>query len=298
MGPAEIVFVGMWPLRWLRPLAALTTLALALLVWTEDADARAEDGTSLGPSGFAVAASAASAASAAPHLPLARKSPLALLDGPPAHPGSLGGLFNRPNMRGGFASGFFGAGLLGLLFGDGLLGGLGGGASYVGLLVQLALVAMLGRVMWVAWRNRDEAPRTGLSPRQLADAYEHSRGDLRPDTGMPSFEDLQIADADYEDFDRVLQGIHGAVGRDDREGLRALVTPDMMGYFAKHQALDAVSGSALGKDDLANAWSEGDTDYATVALRAPSAQRIRGPEMWTFVRTSGHGWQLSAIQRG
>ena len=64
--------------------------------------------------------------------------------------------------------------------------------------------------------------------------------------------------------------------------------------------------------DLSEAWSEGDREYATVAMRYRSVDimRDRGSneivkgspeptettEIWTFVRPLGGRWQLSAIQ--
>ena len=64
--------------------------------------------------------------------------------------------------------------------------------------------------------------------------------------------------------------------------------------------------------DLAEAWREGSTDYATVAdriaLKDSMVERASGriveggersevTELWTFMRASGGGWLLSAIQR-
>ena len=65
--------------------------------------------------------------------------------------------------------------------------------------------------------------------------------------------------------------------------------------------------------DLAEAWREGDADYATVAMRfslvdktfdrnngqmiAGSDQPTEVTEVWTFVRHRGGNWELSAIQQ-
>jgi predicted lipid-binding transport protein (Tim44 family) len=99
--------------------------------------------------------------------------------------GSLSGLFNRGGLLGGFAAGFLGCGLLGMLFGRGLLGGLGSAPSYIGLFVQLALVATLGWLIWTRWRGGDAADIAALSPRQLADPYLRSRDDLRARVDAP-----------------------------------------------------------------------------------------------------------------
>jgi hypothetical protein len=160
--------------RWLRSLATLAVLVLGLLAWSEDSDARAEGGSSLaalGPLGF---------------------SRLAELDDPlpanatqPTYPGgSLGGLFNRPGLIGGFAAGFLGAGVVGLLFGHGMIGELTGFPAVVGLLFQLTLLGMLGRLIWSWWRLDSTASVPDLSPRQLADAYERSRNEALPDIDL------------------------------------------------------------------------------------------------------------------
>ena len=65
--------------------------------------------------------------------------------------------------------------------------------------------------------------------------------------------------------------------------------------------------------DLAESWREGETDYATVAMRfaltdktvdrntgaivAGSEQPGEVTEVWTFARRPGGTWELSAIQQ-
>jgi len=98
----------------------------------------------------------------------------------PAYPaGSLGDLFSRPGLIGGFAAGFLGAGVLGLLFGHGVIGELSGVPSILGLLFQFALLVALGWLIWAWWRA-DKSAAAELSLRQLADAYERDR-----DAGLP-----------------------------------------------------------------------------------------------------------------
>jgi hypothetical protein len=92
--------------------------------------------------------------------------------------GSLTGLFQSGGWLGGFAAGFLGSGFLGLLFGRGLIGELGSIPSYFGLAFQLALLAMLCRLIWTRWRGGDGAGTGTLSPRQLAAPYLRSRDDL------------------------------------------------------------------------------------------------------------------------
>ncbi len=166
------------PARWLPSLAALAALALALLIWTEKADARFAGGLS-----FAGAAGAAAAvASAAFDGDIAFDySLLPVAAQPPYRGGSLGGLFNRGDLIGGFAAGFLGSGVIGLLFGHGVVGELSGVAAVLGLLFQLALLVMLVRLIWTWWHDDAGDAFAELSPRQLADAYGHSRRQVLPD---------------------------------------------------------------------------------------------------------------------
>jgi predicted lipid-binding transport protein (Tim44 family) len=98
----------------------------------------------------------------------------------------------------------------------------------------------------------------------------------------------------------------------------------MASYFAEQIADNARQGIVnqmsdvrLVKGDLAEAWSEPDADYATVALRfslidvtrerqsgrivaGDPANSVEATEIWTFRRLPGsgsNGWQLSAIQQ-
>jgi hypothetical protein len=181
--------------RWLRSVAALAALALGLLLWNDGADARFHEGLGFadGAAGTALPPSAAWLAA----------DNLAALGGwimPPAvaqptYPGgSLVGLFNRPGLIGGFAAGFLGAGVLGLLFGHGVVGELNSGVAVLGLGFQLALIVMLLRLIWTWWNIDQADAHTGLSPRQLADAYGRSRNEVLPDIDPVTNVDTAIAE--------------------------------------------------------------------------------------------------------
>ena len=157
-------------LRWLQTVARFVALTAALLVGADEADARVVGGLNV-TSPAALARTGLVAADGG----VIRRAALAQL---PPSGGSLSDLFRRGGLLGGFAAGFLGSGLLGLLFGRGLFGGLGGVPSYLGLLFQLALVVMLCRLIWSRWHRVDFAGIAGLSPRQLADPYLRSRDDV------------------------------------------------------------------------------------------------------------------------
>jgi hypothetical protein len=95
--------------------------------------------------------------------------------------GSLGGLFSRPGVVGGFSAGFLGAGVLGIVFGHGLTSELTGVASFLGLIFQITLIVMLARLFWTWWRVDKTAALNDMSPRQLADAYGRLRNEAVPD---------------------------------------------------------------------------------------------------------------------
>ena len=178
-------------MQWLRSLAAFAAMAVALLLWAEDADARLEGGPSVGSSTEGtllappVATPIVSVMAANDHVTAAQ---------PPYPGGSLGGLFNRPGLLAGFAAGFLGSGVLGLLFGHGLVGELGSVASVLGLVFQLALIALLCRLIWTWWSGRNAPAFAGLSPRQLADPYLRSRHEFLPDIEAPPGADDVAAD--------------------------------------------------------------------------------------------------------
>ncbi len=131
---------------------------------------------------------------------------------------------------------------------------------------------------------------------------------------------LEIAPADYEAFERLLSEIQAAWSNEDVARLHTLATPEMVSYFSKdleknraRNQVNKVSGTKLLQGDLAEAWREGDTDFASVAMRfsmidqtvdrasgrlvAGSEQPTEATEVWTFLRPRSANWELSAIQQ-
>lgn len=160
--------------RWLRPLAAIFVLSFGLLLWNDEADARlVREGR------FADADRAIGLIQPALGTHEQEASPC---NAQPTYPaGSLGGLFSRPGLIGGFAAGLLGAGIFGLLFGHGLLGELSGVPSILGLIFQFVLLLALGWLIGMWWRADKTGAVAQLSPRQLADAYGRARNEVLPD---------------------------------------------------------------------------------------------------------------------
>jgi len=236
-------------------------------------------------------------------------------------PGLFGSYFNRPGLFGGLLGGFLGAGLLGLLLGHGLFGGLGGIASVFGLLLQLLLVFFVARLIWAWWQRRN-APAYAGGPmlRTTAPGYAGLGGGFGNPGGVAG-DPITIGQADYDAFERLLGEIQAAYSAEDLDALRRRATPEMASYFADDLADNAsrgvvnrVSDVKLLQGDLAEAWREGDAEYATVAMRfalkdvyvdRASGRVVEGDpdhpteatELWTFRRSRGGAWLLSAIQQ-
>ncbi len=205
------------PVPWLRPLTLLAALLLSLVFSAEGADARLKSEWKFGGSLFGGSLAGGSLvggslAGGLMSLPAASAwfGGGSSFEGPisaeiqsevlpmAAQPvgGSLGELFGRRGLVGGFAAGFLGAGLLGVLFGHGIYGELNGIVSVVGLVFQLALIAMLGRLIWSWWRGDPASYYADLSPRQLADAYGRAHHEALPDIASPTSADASFGDAD------------------------------------------------------------------------------------------------------
>lgn len=230
-----------------------------------------------------------------------------------------GGFFNRPGtgLLGGLAAGFLGAGLFGMLFGGGLFSGLGGFSSILGLLLQIGLIVFVIRLAMSWWHRRQQpAYAGGAGGMGGTQSNFSSMGFGMGSNGAP----LQIQPADYEAFERLLVDIQTAYSNEDMGKLRTLVTPEMATFFNEDMQqnrqrgqVNKVSGTKLLQGDLAEAWREGDTDYASVAMRfsivdryvdvasgrliSGSDQPVEVTEVWTFVRPRGSNWELSAIQQ-
>jgi predicted lipid-binding transport protein (Tim44 family) len=223
-------------------------------------------------------------------------------------------------MLGGLAAGFLGAGLLGMLFGGGLFGGLGGLSSIFGLLLQIGLIVIVVRLAMSWWQRRHETASAyagGTAGPAGPSGFRSAAGGFGLGSGSAP---LEILPADYEAFERLLSDIQAAWSNEDVTKLHTLATPEMVSYFTKdleanraRNVVNKVSGTRLLQGDLAEAWREGDTDFASVAMRFSmvdktvdrttgrlvdgSEQPSEATEVWTFLRPRGANWELSAIQQ-
>jgi predicted lipid-binding transport protein (Tim44 family) len=315
----------------IRALAVVLSVALPLAIAVSAADARVGGGGSSGSRGsrtYSAPPSTTTAPGAAQPMNRTFTQPGSPGMGAPAAAGaaSKGGFFNRPGMGmlGGLAAGFLGAGLLGMLFGGGLFSGLGGLSSIIGLLLQVGLIIIVVRLAMSWWQRRHtpaSAYATGPAP-----AAEGPGGQTSFRSGLGGFglgssqPPLEIQPADYEAFERLLGEIQAAWSNEDVAKLHTLATPEMVSYFSKdleankaNNDVNKVTDVKLLQGDLAEAWREGETDFASVAMRfslvdktlerttgrlvSGSETPIEATEVWTFARRRGADWELSAIQQ-
>jgi predicted lipid-binding transport protein (Tim44 family) len=239
------------------------------------------------------------------------------------------GAMARPSLFGGFGGallgGFLFSGLFGMLFGFGF-GGFGG---FLALLVQVVLI---GLVISFFMRRRQQPAMAGTgsgnSYRYEAPNMGGGYGTSRPAGNAQRSsasqragrrDEVGISDRDLSVFEQRLGQLQDAYSREDYAALRKISTPEVMGYLAEELGENASKGlrnevydvRLLG-GDISEAWREGGTDYATVAMRYESRDvtRNRGTgeivagddrvtettEVWTFTRRNGGAWLVSAIQ--
>ena len=300
-----------------RFLFAIAAIVACLLI-AADAHARAGGGSSGGSRGSRTF-SAPPATQTAPNAAAPMQRTLAQ----PGKSNTVGQAAQRPGLfggglLGGLAAGFLGAGLFGLLFGHGLFGGMAGFASFIGLILQIALVVIVARLLFVWWQRRN-APAPAYAAAHPATGHSFSGLGGMLGGNAPAADAPTIDKSDYDEFEGLLGEVQTAYSDENLTALRAKVTPEMLSYFSEQLAENASRGLAnkvtdvrLEQGDLAEAWNEGGVDYATVAMRFALTDRMverasgrtveggvpgEATELWTFMRARGGGWLLSAIQQ-
>ena len=321
---------------------------LALMVTASVAEARAGRGGGLGSRGTRTySAPPPTATAPTQSAPLQRSTtqpgvaqPNAVqpgLAGRPAaaqRPGLFGGGFGTALM-----GGLLGAGLFGLLSGSGLFGGLSGLGSILGLLLQVGLIVGLVALAMRFFRRRQEPAMAGASP--MGNGLNRSAlggglggglgglggglgglgGKAAPAAPATPVDEIDIQPGDFEAFERTLVDVQAAYSNEDLNALRRLATPEVVAFMAEDLASTAAEGHVnrlsdvkLLQGDLAEAWREGDVDYATVAMRfslidttldRETNKIVEGhaevpteaTELWTFRRSKGGKWMLSAVQQ-
>jgi len=261
--------------------------------------------------------------------------------GTPGYAGYQPGYANRGFSGGGFLGGLVAGGLIGGLMGHGWGGGWGGygyhggwgggfGGGLLTIIIQLIIlgfiISLVSRLFFrrraAAFSNFEPQPAYGGGPSFLGGGAGFGAGPAAapyvPTTG-PAWE-IPITPQDQAAFETLLREIQDAFGREDYAGLRERCTPEIVSYLseelsdnATHGRRNEVTGTRLLQADVGEAWREGDTDYATAAMKYESIDLMRDrttgavlsgdpntpsqtTELWTFARHIGGAWKLSAIQ--
>lgn len=237
---------------------------------------------------------------------------------------------NSPNRFGGLAKGLIGGliagGLLGMLLGNGF-----GALNGSGMLMALLQIALLAGLAWFAFRLFRRRPgmapagamasspfTANVFPGSAQGGFGASMPQIAP--AAPLSREIAISTNDQQSFERLLVEVQDAFGREDYARLRACTTPEIMSYLAEEMSQNAtrgqrneVSGTELLDAEVAEAWTEDEADYATIAMRYQSIDLMRdrnsgavlkgdpdhptvATELWTFVRSGRSDWRLSAIQ--
>jgi predicted lipid-binding transport protein (Tim44 family) len=225
----------------------------------------------------------------------------------------------RSGFMSGLMGGLIGAGIGGMLFGHGFMGGGMGGFGFLGLLLQIFLVVMVVRFLFRRFMG-GRSPVMAGGPNIFARGGMPGSGPMPGNAGPSGPPPIAIGAEDYQQFEQLLKGVQAAWSAHDLNGLQAMTTPEMVSYFADQLSeqvsrgvRNTVTDVSLVSGDLSQAWSEQGRDYATVAMRfsmidttrdaagrvvdGSANEHVTATEIWTFVRSRGGHWILSAIQQ-
>ena len=249
---------------------------------------------------------------------------------PGAGVGGYGYGYGQPSFaqRHPFATGILG-GIAGSWLGSMFFGGssyaFGGGMGHAGGAIgSFIMLLVLFGIGWAAFRafrfaNRDFAL-MGRPGAYAVGGFAAAPGGRAPQTGVT------LTDSDFNAFSDALNQVQLAWGNGDLAHLQRFVTPEMLSYFSEQlannqsQALqNRVHHVVLLQGEPREAWAEGITEYATVYLRWSAVdytvrvdrrptdpdfvvegdpQRpVEAAEVWSFRRSQGGRWLLSAIQQ-
>jgi predicted lipid-binding transport protein (Tim44 family) len=241
---------------------------------------------------------------------------------------------STPAQRAGWFGGGIGGWILGGLLFSGLFGmmfgaGFGGFGGFFALIVQVLVILFLLRLFFGRRQPATAGgPAGGASPYSARQDWQpggstaRAQGERsRASERAGHRDEVGVTDRDLSQFERILAEVQDAYSREDYEALRKITTPEMMGYLAGELGTNASKGLRnevydvkLLSGDISEAWREGPDEYATAALKYESRdvtrERATGnivageeavtttTELWTFVRSGGRAWQVSAIQEG
>ena len=180
-----------------------------------------------------------------------------------------------------------------------------GFGGFLGFLLQIFLLVLL--VRFLIRRFRGPSPAFAGGPGIFSRGGAPGPAPIGGAGGPAGPPPIQIGPQDYQEFERLLQNIQAVWSRQDLNALRSLATPEMLSYFAEQLAeqtsravRNEVTDVHLVQGDLAQAWREGNSEFATVAMRfsmidvtrdasgrvvdGSLLEHVTTTELWTFVR--------------
>lgn len=231
----------------------------------------------------------------------------------------------RPGLFGGFGGSLLGGLMLGGLVGMFLGHGLGGGVGFLGLILQVLLIAGVFMFLRRMFAQTNAPAYSGNARSQYSNGgsdFEIPRigGGGRQAPQPKAGDEIGVQQADLDQFEGLLKELQAAYAAEDFRTLRQITTPEAMSYLAEEIGDNATKGLRNEvrdihpvQGDVAEAWREGADDYATVAMRYESIDVMRdrssgrvvsgdpdnlteAVEVWTFLRRNGGEWKVSAIQ--
>lgn len=303
-------------MSWMRLIALLFAMGSSLSLVTVDfAEARAGSGSSAGSRGSRTYTAPPSTNTAPRAAPVERSmTPRTTAPNQGMQPAAQGSRFG--GMRGLLMGGLF-ALALGSIFGFGAL------ASVLGFVLQFALIAGLVYLAVAFFRKRNQ-PAVAQGPSSFASGSGSARAPMGNPAMQAAASTYTVTAQDLDEFERLLSKTQTAYSREDADALGRITTPEMLSYFSREIADNArngvrneISNVKLLQGDVSEAWREGSTIFATVAMRYSlidamvdrSTKRVvkgdlsrptEAVEFWTFRkedRPGGDGWHLSAIQQ-
>lgn len=231
------------------------------------------------------------------------------------------GFFQRNPMMGGLLGGLVGVGIGSMLFGHSsalaAASDAAPGASMLGTLLQVALI---GGLVWLGFRmfRRRQQVAGGHAPMQQREAAYGAA----PGAAQPRVEkEFELTAADQQAFGETLLGVQKAWSDGNPVALRRFATPEVVGWMSEDLARDQSNGVrnviedvTLVRGDITETWREEKLEYATAVMTFAakdymvglSDERVvegdpRNPvettEAWTFARSPGGSWMLSAIEQ-
>lgn len=232
------------------------------------------------------------------------------------------GFFQRNPMMGGLLGGLVGVGIGSMLFGHSpalaAASDAAPGASMLGSLLQIALIGGLVYLAFRMFRGRRE--QSAGAPMQRREAHGAAPGGFAPAGGGRVEKEFEATPEDQQAFGNILVGVQQAWSDGNPVALRRFATPEVVGWMSEDLARDQSNGVrnviedvVLLRGDVTESWREDKLEYVTAVItfeardylvRLADGEVVEGSphnpvqttEAWTFARSPGGAWMLSAIE--